>query len=79
MRLEVQSVGSNMSELRVNGTVFLFSYKTPVAYEDISTGTCYHTNEFFSKTTSKHINKWLAGRKSHELEQHQIETLLGLM
>jgi hypothetical protein len=56
--MKIEQVGSNMTELILgNGTVILFSYKTPVAcWKD---GTFYRTETYYSKTTTKHINKWL--------------------
>ena len=53
-------VGSNMNEVEINGKSVLFSYETPVA------GYCeqgaFRTDEKFSMTTSKHINKYLGGK-----------------
>jgi len=47
-----------MSELVLNrGTSILFSYETPVAYYDGITW--FKTDEYFSRTTSKHMNKHL--------------------
>ena len=40
-------------------TTFFFSYDTPVAAK---VGTTYYkTEEKFSNTTSRHLNKWLEG------------------
>jgi hypothetical protein len=47
----------------------LFSYETPVAIE--MDGDCYVTTRKWSKTTSKHVNRWLNGR-SFKLEKQEF-------
>ena len=51
-----------MTELELNGTLILFSYKTPVAclvLEPENGGWHqYKTDKKWSVTTSRHINKW---------------------
>ena len=58
--MKLNPVGSNMNEVEVNGKSILFSYKTPVAGWDDQGA--FRTDEFFSVTTSKHINKYLGGK-----------------
>ena len=59
-KLNIKNVGSNMSELEVGGKSILFSYQTPVAgYDDDG---AFRSEDFFSVTTSKHINKYLGGK-----------------
>ena len=53
-------VGSNMNEVVIEGKYILFSYKTPVAGWDESGA--FRSEDFFSVTTSKHINKYLGGK-----------------
>jgi hypothetical protein len=55
--MRIKPIASNMTELVLNdGTQVLFSYETPVAsWKD---GQFYKTSTKWSKTTSKHINKW---------------------
>jgi hypothetical protein len=50
-------LGSNQTELQMDGVTILFSYRTPVAC--IHGGEAYKTEKKWSKTTTKHINKWL--------------------
>ena len=58
--MELKQIGSNMTELTVNGTSILFSYETPVAGYD-SQG-AFRTDKHYSSTTTKHINKYLGGK-----------------
>jgi hypothetical protein len=54
-------LGSNQNLVQLNGGVqVLFSYKTPVAAYVPGQG-YFRTNHDWSRTTSKHINKWLRG------------------
>lgn len=56
----------------------LFSYQTPVAYSKLTAVGLvrYKTNEWYSRTTSKHINQWF-----HEYddvcEQEEINNLVN--
>ena len=57
--MRLNNIASNMTEITLaNGTQILFSYKTPVASWE--NGQFYKTEKFWSKTTSRHINKWAA-------------------
>ena len=50
--------GNNTKELHTDDDVFLLSYGVPVAA--FVSGIGYiRTEEFFGKTTSKHISSWL--------------------
>lgn len=56
MKLKV--IGSNMTEVELHGyTTVFFSYNTPVAAW--LNGNFYVTDKHWSRTTTKHINKWL--------------------
>ena len=74
--MKLNPVGSNMNEVEVNGKSILFSYKTPVAgYDDQG---AFRTEDFFSVTTSKHINKYLGGKDvGRKVEQTYIEGLVA--
>jgi hypothetical protein len=75
MKLEI--VGSNMTELSFdNGTRVLFSYNTPVAAYSNALGGYVRTEEKWSQTTSRHISKWLDGRKADEVAQSALDNLL---
>jgi len=58
--MQIKSIGSNMTELEIMGLSILFSYQTPVAGWDDKGA--FRTQEKFSATTSKHINKYLGGK-----------------
>ena len=55
--MQLNNIASNMTELTLSdGTQVLFSYKTPVACW--VNGEYFKTEKYWSKTTTKHINKW---------------------
>jgi len=58
--MQIKPIGSNMTELQVLGMSILFSYETPVAGWDGKGA--FRTEQKFSATTSKHINKYLGGK-----------------
>jgi len=59
MKLSIQ--GSNMTEITTaRGNKVLYSYETPVA--GWTEQGAFRTEEKFSVTTSKHINKYLGGK-----------------
>jgi hypothetical protein len=58
--MRIKHINMNMTELELqDGTLVLFSYQTPVA--SFRDGKFYKTSRSWSKTTSRHINKWIAG------------------
>ena len=65
--------GSNYVVVDLGGNVVLFSYNTPVAGH--IGGEFCRTSEHHSKTTSKHINQWLEGRKAVEKPQAFFDDL----
>lgn len=72
--MELKPLASNMTELQVRNRRILFSYKTPVAYQDLVSRKTFKTAQFWSVTTSRHINKWLAGELADVVPQHVIDT-----
>lgn len=56
--MSLSPIASNMTEVEIGDKTILFSYKTPVAYHQAGVG-YFKTNKYWSKTTSRHINKWL--------------------
>lgn len=56
----LKQVGHNMTEITTaKGNRILYSYETPVAaYTDAG---AVRTKQFYSSTTTKHINKYLGG------------------
>jgi hypothetical protein len=73
--IKLNPIASNMTELETANNVILFSYKTPVACRD-SGGNYYRTKQFWSKTTSRHINKWMDGVQAREMPQEFFESLV---
>ncbi len=71
--MKIQQIGSNQTELTMNsGTAVLFSYNTPVAVR-FPNGQHWKTKQKWSVTTSRHINKWLAGTEAKEVDQSEID------
>ena len=77
--MKLNPVGSNQTEIeRENGTVVLYSYRTPVAaFVPGKGGLCTTTK--YSTTTSRHINKaierWDCSRS--DVDQGIIDQLAG--
>jgi hypothetical protein len=65
--MRVRNVGSNMTELLINGYTVLFSYETPVAA--LTPQGYVRTSHKWSQTTTRHINKWLDGMVADEMPQ----------
>ena len=75
MRLE--RLGANKSLLTLSsGSEIFYSYNTPVACK--VSGEFYKTNEYYSRTTSKHITQYLNGRYAHPVEQSFINQIVGV-
>ncbi len=73
--MRVKSIGSNMTEITVGDWTVLVSYETPVAAYTPKQG-YFRTSEFHSRTTSKHINRWLESLKAKELNQNFFDNLI---
>jgi len=75
--MKLKKLGNNETELITeNGTRILFSYETPVAVinkDDYK----FVTEKYYSKTTSRHINKWIGKVYSnvHHVSQSGIDNL----
>ena len=75
--MKINNLGSNMTELATNsGAVILFSYSTPVAAM-LPSGKYVKTSEWYSQTTTHHINKWLKG-VSADVETRSAEFISNL-
>ena len=73
--MKIRPIASNMTEVETEKATILFSYKTPVAC-CMNDGTgFFKTDCRWSKTTSRHINKWLDGAKAVEREQSFFDSL----
>ena len=59
--MKLTPIAANQNEVTINdGTQIFFSYRTPVAAYLPEKG-YVRTSQFWSVTTSRHINKWLKG------------------
>ena len=74
--MKIKQIASNMTEATVNNITLLYSYETPVAgYDDQG---AFRTDEKFSRTTSKHINKYLGGKDvGRVISQADIEGMVA--
>lgn len=71
MTLKLRPIASNMTEVDLaNGDTVLFSYSTPVAAR--TAGGLIRTNQFWSVTTSRHINKWCGGKDRGKLVDQSV-------
>ena len=81
--MNLDNIGSTQLELTCYDTddetiVILFSYNTPLAIlkDDI----VYRTKQFFSNTSSKHLNRWLSTLSDEVkiivLDQSEIDSLV---
>ncbi len=73
--MKIKQIASNMTELDMGFAQVFFSYETPVAAR-ITDGTLLRTEERYSVTTTKHINKWLNGCEALTVPQDRIDCLL---
>ena len=58
--MQLTPIASNMTEVETSEARILFSYRTPVAAYIFGEG-FVRTEQKWSSTTSRHINKWLRG------------------
>ena len=76
-QLQLKPIASNMNLLETPKHIVLFSYATPVASFDKATYSFHRTTKKWSKTTTRHINKWIDGVKAIDQPQDYFDTLLG--
>lgn len=74
--MKLRQIGSNMTELEFDGVDVLFSYETPVAAYVVGRG-FLRTDQHYSATTTRHINRWLNGVAAEEVPQSVIDSLVG--
>lgn len=74
--MRLRKLGPNETEVEIGEYTVFFSYNTPVAYHKAGEG-YFRTSQFYSVTTSRHINAWLSGTKALEIPQKDIETVSG--
>ena len=73
--MKLKNIGSNQTELDLGFAQVFFSYETPVAAR-LTDGSLVRTDQWYSATTSKHINKWLEGCDALTVSQYRIDCLL---
>jgi hypothetical protein len=70
----LRTLGLNVQELETGPYVFLLSHSLPVAYRDRSPGAMppglYKTDRFFSKSVTRHVNKWVSDKGPHSTVPH---------
>lgn len=74
--MKVKNIGSNTTEVDAKVGTILISYGTPVAARMSDGSGPYRTAKKWSQTTSKHINKWLAGSNAEEKPQEFFDNLI---
>jgi len=67
-------IASNMSVLNMGSTAVLYSYATPVAGYDHEGA--FKTEQWYSSTTTRHVNKYTAGDEARVVEQSFIDNLV---
>ena len=73
--MKLINIGSNQTEIDLGFAQVFFSYETPVAAR-LTDGSLVRTDERYSVTTTKHINKWLQGCDALTVSQDRIDCLL---
>ena len=75
--MKLQSFAINRTLLSfADGTEVFFSYSTPVAGYKPNIG-YVKTNQWYSSTTTRHINKYLDDNFALNVEQDTINNLIG--
>ncbi len=75
MHLSKYGPNETVLSLRGEGVTILFSYHVPVAAQ-LPDGSYVRTKAKWSMTTTRHVNRWLEGKKAWEVEQHFMDNLL---
>ena len=74
--MRLTKIGSNKTELHTGSVTILYSYDTPVAASNWSTGERFRTEKKHSVTTTKHINSWLKGEFAHPMPQEFFDNMV---
>ena len=72
--MQLTPIASNMTEVETSEARILFSYRTPVAAYIFGEG-FVRTEQKWSSTTSRHINKWGA-RDGKKVPQARLDSLV---
>ena len=74
--MKIKSLGANQTEITLSDyTTILVSYETPVACHIPGEG-YYKTEQHYSPTTSKHINKWLGNYRATQQPQWFFDNMM---
>ena len=73
--MKLNQIAANQTELDLGFCTVFFSYNTPVAAR-LTDGSLVRTTEWYSVTTTKHINKWLQSCECLTVPQSRIDCLL---
>jgi len=76
--MKIEPIGSNQTQVTLaSGDIVLYSYQEAVAVRKATSGvpTVYVTDYKWSRTTSKHINKFVNGDCVIKFNQEQINRL----
>lgn len=65
--MNIKRIGQNMTEVSANGLKLFFSYETPVAGWNCEGA--FKTDQYYSRTTTKHINQYLDGHDAKIVSQ----------
>lgn len=72
--MNLKPIAQNQTELKLNDWVVFFSYQTPVVAWNRRDGEVYVTATKYSRTTTKHINKYLREIMPHNPSvYHEVE------
>ena len=72
--MQLTQIAPNQTEVETSEARILFSYRTPVAAYIFGEG-FVKTEQYWSVTTSKHINKWGA-RDGKKVPQARLDSLV---
>ena len=73
--MKLKRIGYNQTVVNLNnGAEVFFSYDTPVAGRSADYE-YFRTKDYYSSTTTRHINKWLEGVNALEVSQEVINNI----
>ena len=76
--MKIKRLGASKTLLVLpSGAEAFVSYETPVAFQ-MHTGEIFKTEEYYSRTTSKHVTQYLNGRDAEAVPQGFINQLVGV-
>ena len=73
--MNLTPIAANQTEVETKNARIFFSYKTPVAAYIFGEG-FVRSEEFFSVTTSRHINKWIGVDSKTDTTRQVPQSLL---